>query len=118
MASIQRNAEKSQNWHCAYYDREGFRCQRSTGTSHELIAKRICSTVEDLSDLARKGKLSNEKALKTIREACAAIEERRGKLQADRAHEILRGYAEEFIKIAGGELESYTVKSWLDSWIK
>jgi integrase len=73
--------------------------------------------IERASILARQDKLSNEKGLKLIRETCAAIEETHGRLAANRAHDVLKSHVEEFIKIAGGELTTYTVRSWLDSWI-
>jgi integrase len=105
-------------WYCHYYDPEGFRRNRSTGTDNAKVAKTICVMVERASLLARDNKLSNEKGLKLIRDTCAAIEETHGRLAANRAHDVLKDFVEEFIKIAGGELESYTVRSWLDSWVK
>jgi integrase len=73
--------------------------------------------MERAATLARQNKLSNEKGLRLIREACAAIAETHGKLAADRAHEILKASVEEFVKIAGGEFTSYTVRSWLETWL-
>jgi integrase len=116
MASIHRERDKP-NWFCHYYDPEGFRRNRSTGTDNARVAKTICSTVDRASSLARDNKLSNEKGLKLIRDTCAAIEETHGKLAANRAHDVLKGYVEEFIKIGGGELESYTVRTWLETWV-
>jgi len=92
--------------------------RRSTGTDNPRIARTICVSVERAATLARQGKLSNEKALKLIRETCAAIEDSHGKLQADLAHNVLKVSLEEFVRLAGGELQSYTVRSWLQSWIK
>jgi len=74
--------------------------------------------MERLSDLCRNGKLSSQKALKVISQECTAIEESYSKLQADRAHEVLKAVADEFVKLAGGELQSFTVRDWLTSWIK
>jgi hypothetical protein len=62
--------------------------------------------IERAATLARKGKLSNEKALRLMRETRAPIEDTHGKLLADRAHETIRASVEEFLKIAGGELTS------------
>ncbi len=116
MASIHKLPGKP-NWCCAFYDPEGFRRLRSTGTSNQRIAKTICVNIERASVLARNGKLSNEKALKLIRETCSAIEETHGKLAANQAHDILKSNVEEFVKIAGGELTTYTIRSWLDTWL-
>ncbi len=116
MASIHKVTGKP-NWFCAFYNPEGFRRFRTTGTDNAKIARTICVNVERASILARDNKLSNEKGLKLIRDTCASIEETHGKLAANRAHDILKAYVEEFVKIAGGELESYTVRSWLDSWL-
>lgn len=116
MSSIHRDGNKP-NWFCMFYDPEGFRRKRSTGTDNAKIARTICVNVERAAILARENKLSNEKGLKLIRDTCAAIQETHGKLAADRAHDVLKGFIEEFVKIAGGELTTYTVKSWLDSWL-
>jgi len=70
------------------------------------------------STLAKLGRFSNEKALKMIRETQDAIAETHGKLAADQAHTVLKEAFEEFIKISGGELTSYTVRSWLNSWLE
>ena len=61
--------------------------------------------------------MSDEKALKLIRETCAGIAETHGKLTADRVESVLKPTIEEFIRIAGGEFTSYTVRSWLEAWI-
>lgn len=116
MASIHRDGDKP-NWFCCFYDPEGYRRKRTTGTENAKIARRICVDMERAATLARQGKLSNEKGLKLIRETCAAIAETHGQLAGDRAHEILKASVEEFIKIAGGEFTSYTVRSWLESWL-
>jgi integrase len=116
MSSIHKVNGKP-NWFCAFYNPEGFRRFRTTGTENATIARTICVNIERASKLAQDNKLSNEKGLKLIRDTCSAIEETHGKLAANRAHDILKSYVEEFIKIAGGELESYTVRSWLDSWL-
>src|ERR1041385_4062366 len=114
MSSIHRQTGKP-NWFCAFYDPEGFRRFRSTGTENPKVARTICVNIERAATLTRQGKLSNEKALKLIRETCAAIGETHGKLAGDRAHDILKSTIEEFIKIGGGEFTSYTIKSWLDT---
>ena len=116
MASIHKVKGKP-NWFCAFYNPEGFRRFKTTGTDNAKIARTICVNIERASTLARESKLSNEKGLKLIRDTCAAIEETHGKLASNRAHDILKSYVEEFVKIAGGELESYTVRSWLESWL-
>jgi integrase len=102
---------------CAFYDPEGFRRFRSTGTNNAKIARTICVNIERAADLARQGKLSNEKGLKLIRETCSAISETYGKLAGDQAQKILTANVEEFVRIAGGELTTYTIRSWLDSWL-
>jgi len=117
MASIHRNENGGANWFCAFYDPEGFRRFRSTGTTNAKVARTICVNIEQAADLARQGKLSNEKALRLIRQACDAIGETHGKLAADRAGAVLKLSAEEFIKTAGGELTTYTVKTWFEAFI-
>ena len=116
MASIHKEGDKP-NWFCHYYDPEGYRRKRSTGTENAKIARTICVNVERAAALTRQGKLSNEKALKLVRETCDAIGETHGKLAANRAETVLKPAVEEFIRIAGGEFTSYTVRGWLDSWI-
>jgi integrase len=116
MASIHRQLGKP-NFFCAFYDPEGFRRFRSTGTDNAKVARTICVNLERAATLARQGKLSNEKALKLIRETCAAVSETHGKLAGDQAQKVLTGSVEEFVKIAGGELTTYTVRSWLDTWL-
>ena len=116
MASIHKEGDKP-NWFCHYYDPEGYRRKRSTGTENAKIARTICVNVERAAALTRQGKLSNEKALKLVRETCDAIAETHGKLAANRAEVVLKPAVEEFIRIAGGEFTSYTVRGWLDSWI-
>jgi hypothetical protein len=116
MASIHKQAGRP-NWFCAFYDPEGFRRFRSTGTENAKIARTICVNIERAAALTRQGKLSNEKALKLVRETCAAIAETHGKLAADRAEAVMKPAVEEFIRIAGGEFTSYTVRGWLEAWI-
>ena len=116
MASIHKEGDKP-NWFCHYYDPEGYRRKRSTGTENAKIARTICVNVERAAVLTRQGTLSNEKALKLVRETCDAIAETHGKLAANRAETVLKPAVEEFIRIAGGEFTSYTVRGWLDSWI-
>jgi integrase/recombinase XerD len=115
MASVHRN--RGPHYFCAFYDPEGFRRLKTTGTPNKQIAKTICVNIEHAATLARHGKLSNEKALKLIRDTCNQIAEGHGKLAGDQAHNVLKSNIEEFIKIAGGELTSYTVKSWLETWL-
>ncbi len=116
MASIHKQKGRP-NWFCAFYDPEGFRRFRSTGTQNAKIARTICVNLEQAADLTRNGKLSNEKGMKLVHEAGAAIAETHGKLAADRAEAVLNLAVEEFIRIAGGEFTSHTVRGWLDSWI-
>ena len=116
MASIHREENKP-NWFCHYYDPEGYRRKRSTGTTNEKIANTICLNIGHAADLTRNGKLSNEKGLKLVRETCAAIGETHGKLAASRAESVLKAAVEEFVRIAGGEFTSYTVRSWFNAWI-
>jgi integrase len=117
MASIHRDGNKP-NWFCHFYDPEGFRRKRTTGTENAKIARTICVNIERAATLARHNRLSNEKGLKLIRDTCAAISETHGKLAGDRAHGILKTNVEEFVRVAGGELTSYTVRDWLNNWIK
>jgi integrase len=116
MSSIHKDRDKP-NWFCQFYDPQGFRRNRSSGTTNARVAKTICATIERGSHLAREGKLSNEKALKLIRETCANIEETHGKIVADRAETFMKPCFEEFIQMAGGELVSYTIRGWLDGWL-
>jgi integrase len=116
MSSIHKQQDRD-NWFCAFYDPEGFRRFRSTHTENAKIARTICVNIEHAVNLTRQGKLSPEKALKLVRETCAAIAETHGKLAADRAESVLNPIVKEFIRTAGGEFTSYTVRSWLDSWL-
>ncbi|MEI8290379.1 MAG: tyrosine-type recombinase/integrase [Verrucomicrobiota bacterium] len=116
MASIHREENKP-NWFCHYYDPEGYRRKRSTGTTNEKIANTICLNVERAADLTRDGRLTNEKGLKLVRETCTAIGETHGKLAATRAESVLKSAVEEFIRIGGGEFTSYTVRSWFNTWM-
>jgi integrase len=116
MSSVHQSDGKP-NWFCHFYDPEGFRRKRSTGTNQRRIAGTICIAIERAARLAGEGKLSNEKALKLLRETCTAIEEAHGKMPAQRAHDVLKAAIEEFVKIGGGELTSYTIASWLNGWI-
>ena len=45
MSSIHREENKP-NWFCHYYDPEGYRRKRSTGTTNEKIANTILLNVE------------------------------------------------------------------------
>jgi hypothetical protein len=89
MASIHKQTGRP-NWFCAFYDPEGFRRFRSTGTENSKIARTICVNVERAAALTRQGKLSNEKALKLVRETCDSIAETHGKLAANRAEAVLK----------------------------
>ena len=90
MASIHKIKGKP-NWFCAFYNPEGFRRFKTTGTDNKKIAHTICMNIERASLLARDNKLTNEKGLKLIRDTCQAIEETEGKLASNRAHDILKG---------------------------
>lgn len=116
MSSVHKQPGKP-NWFCAFYDPEGFRRFRSTGTDHRPTAQTVCSTIERAARLARQGKLSNERAMKLCRDAQKAIEETHGAIVANRAHETIKAACEEFVRAAGGELTAYTVRSWFDSWL-
>ncbi|HEY5909182.1 MAG TPA: tyrosine-type recombinase/integrase [Verrucomicrobiae bacterium] len=117
MASIHRQKGKP-HWFCAFYDPEGFRRFRSTGTDNRIVARTLCVNIDRAARLAQHNRLSNEKALKLIRETCAAIGETHGTLAANQAQSILQASMEEFVKVAGGELTTYTIKGWLDAWLK
>jgi integrase len=116
MSSVHKQPGKP-NWFCAFYDPEGFRRFRSTGTENQRIARTICVNIERGAQLARHGKLSNERALKLIRETCDAIAETHGRLAGDRAHNTLKESMAEFVKIAGGELTTFTIRGWLENWM-
>lgn len=116
MASIHQEPNKP-CWFAHFYDPEGYRRKRSTGTENKRIATTICTAMQRAAALAGDAKLSNERALKLIRETRAQIEETHGTLPANRAHDVLKSSVEEFIKTAGGELTSYTISSWLEGWI-
>jgi integrase len=116
MSSVHKQGNKP-CWFCAFYDPEGFRRFRSTGSESRRVATTICTAIERASLLARNGKLSNEKALKLVRDTGGAIEENHGKIVADRAQSVLKAQVEEFVRVAGGELVSYSIRSWLDGWL-
>ncbi|HEY3853367.1 MAG TPA: tyrosine-type recombinase/integrase [Verrucomicrobiae bacterium] len=117
MSSVHKQEGKP-NWFCAFYDPEGYRRFRSTGTEDRRIAVSVSTTIQRLSGLAKQGKLSNEKALKIVREKAAEIEETHGKLPAQSAAKVMQSSSEEFVRIAGGELTGYTVRTWIDAWYK
>lgn len=117
MASIHEQPGKP-NYFAAYYDPEGFRRFRSTGTDNAKIARIICAALERASILARKGRLSNEKALKLIRETCNTIGETHSVIQANAAHLVLKTNVEDMLRAVGGELVSYSIRTWLDSWLE
>lgn len=106
------------NLFCHFYDPEGFRKKVSTRTGNRRVAVTICTTIQRASELAKRGQLSNEKALKIMREAGAQISETHGQVVANMAMETIKAQLERFVKLAGGELESYTVRSWLDTWLR
>jgi len=116
MASIHRE-DKKPNWFCHYYDPEGYRRKRSAGTKNAKIARTICQAVERAADLTRAGKLTTEKGLKLVREVSGTIGEAHGKLAAAGAESVLTSAVEEFIRTAGGEFNSYTIRSWFTNWI-
>lgn len=116
MASIHKQPGKP-FYFAAFYDPEGFRRFRSTGTDNAKVASKITDTIDTASFLARRGKLSNEKALKLIREACDAIGETQNQLAASQAQKVLQDTIEEFVKLVGGELTTYSIKGWFDTWL-
>ena len=116
MSSVHRDRDRK-CWFCHFYDPEGFRRNRTTGTNNVRVASTICSTIERGAKLARTGKLSNEKALKLIRETRAAIEETHGKIPADEAERVLTDNLQGFVALAGGELVTFSIRGWLTLWI-
>ncbi|MCD6052752.1 MAG: integrase family protein [Verrucomicrobia bacterium] len=116
MASIHKQPNRA-CYYCAFYDPEGTRRFRSTGLEDKQVAKTVCAALERAAKLGRLGKLSNEKALKVVRDTRNTIEDTHGKILADRAEKAIRPVVEEFVKMAGGELTRYTIESWLDTWI-
>ena len=66
-------ADSKPNWFCHFYDPEGFRRKRSTGTTKRAIASTICTAMQRAARLAGDGKLSNERALKLIREVSPLV---------------------------------------------
>ncbi len=116
MASIHKQEDKP-NWFCAFYDPEGFRRFKSTGTEDRRAAQKICTEIDRASELARRGKLSNEKALRIIRETAASITETGGKLAGDQAQKVLQSTIQDFVALAGGELTTYTVAQWFTQWL-
>lgn len=116
MSSIHRQPGKP-NWFCALYDPEGFRRFKSTGTANAHVARTVCGALELASELSRQGKLSEERALKLLRDTARQIGETHGKIVADRAEATLRPVVTHYVKLAGGELATFTVKGWLAAWI-
>ncbi|NBV23235.1 MAG: site-specific integrase [Proteobacteria bacterium] len=118
MSSVHRSEGKPCLF-CAYYDPEGYRRFRSTGTGSRALATIVCNAIDRASRLAKDGKLSPEKAQRVIRETRTTIAEnsQHGPLLADAAEKTLRPIVEEFVRMAGGELTSYTVKLWLETWL-
>jgi integrase len=116
MSSVHRDRDRK-CWFCHFYDPLHFRRNRTTGTNNVRIASTICNAIEHGARLAEDGKLSNEKALKMIRETRAAIEETHGKIPADNAERVLTQNLQEFVALAGGELVTFSIRGWLTSWI-
>lgn len=105
-------------WFCAYYDPDGFRRFRSTGLENQRAASVVCTAIERGSKLARTGKLSPEKAHKIVRETVDTIAEAHGKTVAERGRPAVEETLGEFVRAAGGELTSYTIRTWIASWLR
>lgn len=116
MSSIHKQAGRP-CYFCAFTNPDGFRKFKSTRTEIKSAAKVICEAWEHGSALAKAGKLSNERALKLIRDAVRTIEEKAGPLAARRGEQAMKPIINDFVRLAGGSLEDFTVKSWLEHWL-
>ena len=56
MSSVHKQEGKP-NWFCAFYDPEGFRKFKSTGTDNRKVASKICSALEHAATLAKQKEL-------------------------------------------------------------
>lgn len=78
----------------------------------------VCTAIERGARLARAGKLSAEKAHKLTRETLDAIAEAHGKVVAERGRPAVEESLTEFVRAAGGEVTNFTIRGWVDSWLK
>lgn len=116
MSSIHRQPGRPY-YFCAFTDPRGFRKFRSTGTSHKAAANVICEAWAHAAKLARDSKLSNAKAMVLVREAVRRVGEKVGPLAAEQAEQAIRPTLDQFVQMAGGSLEVYTVRTWMENWL-
>jgi len=126
MASIHKRKHRS-FFYCAFsmFDANTNRFKRvfrSTGilanNNRKDEAKEICRTWYNAAKLARKEKLSPDKAREMI-EQCVSDVAAGGRLSADAAREIVALVVNDILKTAKLELiEQQTIRSWCERWLE
>jgi integrase len=94
MASVHKLQGKP-NWICFYYDDKGVRRCKSTKTANKRDAQVICDGFQKAANLAKGGRLTEE-----------------------RARKLIESVVSEIVESTGGALQRYTIKEYFNSWIK
>jgi len=103
MASIHRR-KGTKKWHAAFYDAEGRRCMRSTGTSKRSEAMSIALDLQEAARRGREGRLTVDQARKVIADIYARAN--RDKLPAGTVREYVKHWMQ--MKEAGLADSSFT----------
>lgn len=103
MASIHRR-KGTKKWHAAFYDAEGRRCMRSTGSSKRGEAMSIALDWEEAARRGREGRLTVDQARKVIADIYARAN--RDKLPAGTVREYVKHWMQ--MKEAGLADSSFT----------
>jgi integrase len=93
MASIHKLPDQP-NWICFYSDATGARRCKSTKTTNKKEAQTICASIQKTADLARNGRLTEEKARRVIESVVSDI-----------------------MESVGGELKRFTIEEYFESWL-
>jgi hypothetical protein len=94
MSSVHRLPGKP-NWYCFYSDHTGNRRCKSTRTTNKKEAERICGKLQEIEDLARTGRLTE-----------------------DRARRVIEGAVSEIMESFGAPIERKTIRQHFDAWAK
>jgi len=94
MSSVHRLPGKP-NWYCFYSDHTGKRRCKTTRTTNKKEAERICGKLQEIEDLARTGRLTE-----------------------DRARRVIEGAVSEIMESFGAPIERKTIRQHFDAWAK
>lgn len=94
MASVHKLPGKP-NWICFYYDDKGVRRCKSTKTANKRDAEAICDGFQKAANLAKGGRLTEE-----------------------RARKLIESVVSEIVESTGGSLQRYTISEYFTSWMK